>query len=351
MCIILGSSAPSVIPSSTTTDRKCQPLISATCRSLGYNFTQFPNHLRHKTQLVASASLSKLISKLRAECSANLIPFLCQLYFPPCVLPKSSSISPCGSLCETVQKDCAKIGRLGFRWPGYLACDQFPRVTNAVKCFMRSTKPTNKTIALRELRSKTRASSLLVTTMPTAKEEKPDIKHDTTYPAMAQRLIRMTRKIIDTSIEVSSEKMNVSTPQVKKGANKPIEINVATSTRNPTSKVYASNRAITSVGRQMLYTSVPSLRTIVVEQLISVKSGKLSGLKRTKTAQATTTGKQPLTADSARETKRSTSPTSPTRQTKTPLYNISTSHIVWNKEGMLCYSYCFIVPTSPQRYN
>lgn len=138
-------SARKLATSATSTGPKCEPLTIEACKVLGYNYTQLPNRLQHKTYQQAATELSTFLSRLQTQCSPHLIPFLCRLYLPPCSLPQSAS-PPCRSLCESVQEDCA-LSPLE-RWPGHLNCEQFPRANDKAKCFLGSTKTTSKRTAL-----------------------------------------------------------------------------------------------------------------------------------------------------------------------------------------------------------
>lgn len=140
-------SARKLATSDTSTGPKCELLTLTVCKSLGYNFTQVPNPLQHKTSHQAATELSKYLSKFKSHCSRHLVPFLCRLYLPPCILPQSAS-PPCRSLCESVQEDCALLSSLE-SWPGHLNCEQFPRANEKEKCFLGSTKVTSKRTLIR----------------------------------------------------------------------------------------------------------------------------------------------------------------------------------------------------------
>ena len=135
----IATSTASVTP-------KCEPLTSAICKGLGYNLTQLPNKLQHNTSQEASSALSALLAKLQSNCSPHLIPFLCQLYLPPCVLPQAAA-PPCRSLCESVQEDCSLVSPMD-SWPGHMSCERFPRANDKPECFLGSTKVTTKRTAL-----------------------------------------------------------------------------------------------------------------------------------------------------------------------------------------------------------
>ena len=130
----------------TSSGPKCEPVTLAACQTFGYNFTQIPNRLQHKTYFQAAAGLVTLLSKLQPHCSPHLLPFLCRLYLPPCSLDQSAS-PPCRSLCESVQEDCALLSPLK-RWPNQLNCEHFPRANNKTKCFLGSAKVTSKRTTL-----------------------------------------------------------------------------------------------------------------------------------------------------------------------------------------------------------
>ena len=134
--------ARKIAASTGSVTSKCEPLASAICKGLGYNLTQFPNKLQHNTSQQALSALSALLGKLQSNCSPHLIPFLCQLYLPPCVLSQVAT-PPCRSLCESVQEDCSLVS-----WPGHVNCERFPRANNKPKCFLGSAKVTTKRTAL-----------------------------------------------------------------------------------------------------------------------------------------------------------------------------------------------------------
>lgn len=137
-------SARKIARSTVSVTPKCKPLTLTACKELGYNLTQVPNALQHKTSSDASMKLLFLLSNLRPNCSPHLIPFLCQLYLPPCALPQQAA-PPCQSLCQSVQEDCANGVN---RWPAHLSCKRFPRANNETKCFLGSTKVTSRRTTL-----------------------------------------------------------------------------------------------------------------------------------------------------------------------------------------------------------
>lgn len=139
-------SARKLAPSAISTGPKCEPLTLTVCKSLGYNLTQVPNPLQHRTYLQAATELSTFLSKVQSHCSPHLVPFLCRLYLPPCSLSQSAS-PPCRSLCESVQEDCALLSSLD-SWPRHLNCEQFPRANEKEKCFLGSTKVTSRRTTL-----------------------------------------------------------------------------------------------------------------------------------------------------------------------------------------------------------
>ena len=141
---VITYSARKIARSTVSVTPKCEPLTLTACKELGYNLTQVPNALQHKTSSDASMKLLVLLSNLRPNCSPHLIPFLCQLYLPPCALPQQAA-PPCQSLCQSVQEDCASGVN---RWPAHLSCKRFPRANNETKCFLGSTKVTSRRTTL-----------------------------------------------------------------------------------------------------------------------------------------------------------------------------------------------------------
>ncbi|CAH3165296.1 unnamed protein product [Porites lobata] len=141
---VITYSARKIARSTVSVTPKCEPLTLTACKELGYNLTQVPNALQQKTSSDASMKLLVLLSNLRPNCSPHLIPFLCQLYLPPCALPQQAA-PPCQSLCQSVQEDCASGVN---RWPAHLSCKRFPRANNETKCFLGSTKVTSRRTTL-----------------------------------------------------------------------------------------------------------------------------------------------------------------------------------------------------------
>ena len=182
-------SARKLAPSATSTGPKCEPLTLTVCKSLGYNLTQVPNSLQHKTYHEAATELFTFLSKFQSHCSPHLVPFLCRLFLPPCSLPQSAS-PPCRSLCESVQEDCALLSSLD-SWPGHLNCEQFPRANEKEKCFLGSTKVTSKRTTLIRGASKNKDVLTETNTLKTAtstqisyptKPVKTEADHSTAKP-------------------------------------------------------------------------------------------------------------------------------------------------------------------------
>ena len=160
-------SARKLATSDKSTGPKCERLTLTICKGLGYNFTQVPNSLQHKTYHKAATELSTFLSKFQSRCSPHLVPFLCRLYLPPCIPPQSAS-PPCRSLCESVQEDCALLSSLE-SWPGHLNCEQFPRANEKEKCFLGSTKVTSKRTTLIRGTSEKKEFLTEINTLKTAK--------------------------------------------------------------------------------------------------------------------------------------------------------------------------------------
>lgn len=173
-------SARKLATSDISTGPKCEPLTLTVCKSLGYNNTQVPNPLQHKTYHQAATELSTFISKFQSYCSPHLVPFLCRLYLPPCSLPQSAS-PPCRSLCESVKEDCALLSSLE-SWPGHLNCEKFPRANEKEKCFLGSTKVTSKRTTLIRGTSKKKDILTETNTLKT-----PTTSNQISYPTKAAK--------------------------------------------------------------------------------------------------------------------------------------------------------------------
>ncbi|XP_037397338.1 secreted frizzled-related protein 5 isoform X1 [Pygocentrus nattereri] len=106
---------------------RCIPIPSsmALCQGLGYNTMRMPNLLGHESPAEAVQQSASWLPLLARECHLHARIFLCSLFAPVCL---ERIISPCRSLCESVQDRCAPIMNCyGYPWPRILHCDQFPK--------------------------------------------------------------------------------------------------------------------------------------------------------------------------------------------------------------------------------
>uniref|UniRef100_A0A4W4HTN3 FZ domain-containing protein n=1 Tax=Electrophorus electricus TaxID=8005 RepID=A0A4W4HTN3_ELEEL len=106
---------------------RCMPIPSgmALCQGLGYNIMRMPNLLGHQSPGEAIQQSTSWLPLLARECHPYARMFLCLLFAPVCL---ERIISPCRSLCESVQESCAPIMNCyGYSWPRILHCDQFPK--------------------------------------------------------------------------------------------------------------------------------------------------------------------------------------------------------------------------------
>lgn len=100
---------------------------------------QFPNYFGHMSGKEASVGFDYFdpifnIAPAGDDCSFLLSHFLCRLHTPPCrktLLP----LPPCRELCLQAKSQCKRITEhLGFQWPAYYNCTQFPR-KNKAPCY------------------------------------------------------------------------------------------------------------------------------------------------------------------------------------------------------------------------
>ncbi|XP_022542838.1 secreted frizzled-related protein 5 [Astyanax mexicanus] len=106
---------------------RCIPIPSnmALCQGLGYNTMRMPNLLGHESPAEAVQQSASWLPLLARECHPHARIFLCSLFAPVCL---ERIISPCRSLCESVQDSCAPIMNCyGYPWPRILHCNQFPK--------------------------------------------------------------------------------------------------------------------------------------------------------------------------------------------------------------------------------
>lgn len=124
--------------------RKCEPLSVSLCQGLSiYNSTMFPNILGHGTQGEAAMEVSQYVPLVQAECSKDLVFFLCAVYAPICSV-LNVPVPPCRSICVRARDDCRGLMQeFGFSWPSELSCDKFPRLGSKI-CVSRALTPTPK---------------------------------------------------------------------------------------------------------------------------------------------------------------------------------------------------------------
>ncbi|XP_076839809.1 secreted frizzled-related protein 5 isoform X2 [Brachyhypopomus gauderio] len=113
--------------SQSTRASRCLPIPPgmALCQGLGYNIMRMPNLLGHESPGEAVQQSGSWLPLLARDCHPYARIFLCSLFAPVCL---ERIISPCRSLCESVQDSCAPIMNCyGYSWPRILHCDQFPK--------------------------------------------------------------------------------------------------------------------------------------------------------------------------------------------------------------------------------
>uniref|UniRef100_A0A7N8WMK1 Secreted frizzled-related protein 5-like n=1 Tax=Mastacembelus armatus TaxID=205130 RepID=A0A7N8WMK1_9TELE len=105
---------------------RCVPIPSnmALCQNIGYDTMRMPNLLGHESPAEAVQQSASWLPLLARECHPDARIFLCSLFAPICL---DRFISPCRSLCKSVQDSCAPImSCYGYPWPEILRCDQYP---------------------------------------------------------------------------------------------------------------------------------------------------------------------------------------------------------------------------------
>uniref|UniRef100_A0A672Z1Y7 FZ domain-containing protein n=1 Tax=Sphaeramia orbicularis TaxID=375764 RepID=A0A672Z1Y7_9TELE len=93
----------------------------ALCQNIGYDTMRMPNLLGHESPAEAVQQSASWLPLLARECHPDARIFLCSLFAPICL---DRFISPCRSLCESVQDSCAPImSCYGYPWPEILRFD------------------------------------------------------------------------------------------------------------------------------------------------------------------------------------------------------------------------------------
>ena len=104
----------------------CKPLTISTCQGIGYNRTSFPNTLSHQNQEEAGVDVNAFKPLIKIGCSPHTRLFVCSIYTPVCTI-LSEPISPCRSVCESVESGCKTLmKKFGFDWPENFNCTKYP---------------------------------------------------------------------------------------------------------------------------------------------------------------------------------------------------------------------------------
>ena len=118
------------------TKDKCEPIHAGICKFMPYNYTNM--HLM--TQKEAAFEIQIVNAMVGSTCSDLLPFFLCSVYFPMCSKTSHLSLTVCRSVCEAVKSQCvSSIQEIGFHWPKFLNCDQFPVGGDIGLCFKGNT--------------------------------------------------------------------------------------------------------------------------------------------------------------------------------------------------------------------
>ena len=130
-------------PDSTAGAIRCEPVTHHRCIALGTN-TTYPNAFNHSTSKEASRFLDNLDDLFEANCSAELLHFLCFATFPFCS-PGFRKVEPCRELCIAVRESCTNaLNRGGREWPVELNCNHFPQHTSRL-CVWHGNTPCDST--------------------------------------------------------------------------------------------------------------------------------------------------------------------------------------------------------------
>ncbi|XP_061675598.1 atrial natriuretic peptide-converting enzyme-like [Syngnathoides biaculeatus] len=117
-----------VSPSSPGADPVCQTITARLCKDQPYTETFMPNSLGHVSQDEAGLEIHQFYPLVKVECSPQLKPFLCSVYFPNC---RAGTVGrPCRTQCEQARAGCESLmNKFGFTWPENLNCENFSTYT------------------------------------------------------------------------------------------------------------------------------------------------------------------------------------------------------------------------------
>ncbi|XP_055523344.1 uncharacterized protein LOC129717463 [Wyeomyia smithii] len=118
--------------------RKCEPLRLSYCRSVGYNFTTYPNIFGHGSVEEVEADLISFRELVDAECFRQAFDFICRLLQPPCEYRRIEEPTPgkiCRQYCQAFWNGCGD--RLPERFKKYMDCERFPESTAIQSCHSR----------------------------------------------------------------------------------------------------------------------------------------------------------------------------------------------------------------------
>lgn len=112
----------------------CEPISIPMCSGMPYNMTRMPNHFHHSTQENARLAFKPYAEVLEANCSADLLFYLCAMFVPICTPQfQKEAIPPCRSVCERSRIGCEPLmNKYNYSWPEDLSCDKLPEYDRGV---------------------------------------------------------------------------------------------------------------------------------------------------------------------------------------------------------------------------
>ncbi|KAK2708270.1 atrial natriuretic peptide-converting enzyme-like [Artemia franciscana] len=87
--------------------KACVPLSAPFCKGLGYNFTSYPNVIRHRSPREVEKVLESATLLVNSRCSSQVRDMLCYMLQPPCDQKMKKAKKLCKKTCLKITEECS----------------------------------------------------------------------------------------------------------------------------------------------------------------------------------------------------------------------------------------------------
>lgn len=111
--------------------------LSPMCRPLLANASVFlPNLLGQDDRWSIGMEMHQYHPLVKVQCSTQLTPLICHVYYPSCDASTDYPIGPCRDVCRAAKRGCYPLmKKFGFGWPDSWKCSTFPSAGGRRQCF------------------------------------------------------------------------------------------------------------------------------------------------------------------------------------------------------------------------